>query len=147
VGAYYNFIAFISAFLLVKLAKTLGPKLVHSCCLIAAGLGLFAIGYIQHEVGIFVAVTGLGLCWASMMGNPYVILAGSIPPERTGIYMGIFNMFIVIPMLLQNVTMPLYYEAWLGGNPVNAIKLAGVMLVLAALATFLIKNRNAQKLY
>ncbi len=146
IGAYYNFIAFISAFLLVKLVKTLGPKLVHSCCLIAAGVGLFAIGHVQHEAGVFIAVTGLGLCWASMMGNPYVILAGSIPPERTGIYMGIFNMFIVIPMLLQNVTMPLYYESWLGGNPVNAIKLAGVMLVLAAFATFLIKTRKAKKL-
>ncbi len=142
IGAYYNFIAFASAFLLVKLSKAWGPKIVHSGCLVAAGVGLFLLTYIHNEAMVYVAVTGLGLCWASMMGNPYVILAGSIPPERTGVYMGIFNMFIVIPMLLQNVTMPLYYESWLAGSPVNAIKLAGVLLVAAAVATLLIRMRS-----
>lgn len=53
---------------------------------------------------------GIGLAWASMMGNPYLMLADSIPPERTGVYMGLFNLFIVLPMLIQIVTLPLYYE-------------------------------------
>jgi hypothetical protein len=54
--------------------------------------------------------------WASMMGNPYLMLAGSVSPERFGVYMGIFNMFIVIPMMIQIFTLPLYHEVWLGGN-------------------------------
>jgi maltose/moltooligosaccharide transporter len=77
---------------------------------------------------------GVGLGWASIMGNPYVMLARSIPPERTGVYMGIFNMFIVIPMLIQIVTLPLYYRSLLGGNPENVIRLAGVLMVCAAIA-------------
>jgi len=68
------------------------------------------------------------------MGNPYVMLANSIPQDRVGVYMGVFNMFIVIPMLIQNVTLPLYYNALLGGNPTNVILLAGAMLGCAAVA-------------
>jgi maltose/moltooligosaccharide transporter len=68
------------------------------------------------------------------MGNPYIILAKSIPAERTGVYMGIFNMFIVVPMLVQIATLPLYYKSLLAGNPENVIRLAGGMLILAALA-------------
>jgi maltose/moltooligosaccharide transporter len=89
---------------------------------------------------------GMGLSWASMMGNPYIILAGSIPPKQTGVYMGIFNMFIVIPMLLQNLTMPLYYESWLDNNPINAMKLAGVMLILGAICTMFIKTNSSKEI-
>ena len=60
------------------------------------------------------------------MGNPYIILANSIPPERTGVYMGIFNMMIVIPMILIAVTLPFYYEPLLNGDPRNVLRLAGV---------------------
>ena len=85
---------------------------------------------------------GMGLSWASMMGNPYIMLAGSIPAERTGVYMGIFNMFIVIPMLLETFTLPLYYKSWLDNNPVNAIKLAGTLLILAAVSVSFIRVRK-----
>jgi maltose/moltooligosaccharide transporter len=82
---------------------------------------------------------GVGLGWASIMGNPYVMLARSIPPERTGVYMGIFNMMIVIPMLIQSVTLPWMYRSFLGGDPGNVLRLAGVLLILAALATLRVK--------
>jgi len=74
-----------------------------------------------------------------MMGNPYVMLASSIPPERTGVYMGIFNMFIVIPMLIQGLTLPLLYKSVLGSDPRNVLVLAGVLMILAALATLRVK--------
>ncbi|MCW8809001.1 MAG: MFS transporter, partial [Rhodanobacter sp.] len=70
--------------------------------------------------------------WASMMGNPYAMLAGCIPAERAGVYMGIFNGFIVLPMLLQIITIPLLYHRVLGDNPENVIRLAGLGLVIAA---------------
>ena len=73
------------------------------------------------------------------MGNPYVMLARSIPAERTGVYMGIFNMFIVIPMLIQGLTLPLIYRPLLGGDPRNVLVLAGCLLLLAALATLRVK--------
>ena len=69
------------------------------------------------------------------MGNTYVMLAAAIPPARNGVYMGIFNMFIVIPMLVETLTMPLIYRPLLGGDPRNAIMLGGALMILGALAT------------
>ena len=89
-------------------------------------------------------MVGIGLAWASIMGNPYILLAGCIPPERAGVYMGIFNMFIVIPMLIQMLTLPLYYDALLGGNPDNVIRLAGVLLLCAAAAVLMIDTKNTK---
>jgi len=145
IGAFYNFTAFISAFGLAWLAKRYGAKQMHAICLSLAGLGLYFLPSFRNSALVFIPMIGMGLSWASMMGNPYVILAGCIPKERTGVYMGVFNMFIVIPMLLQNVTMPLYYESWLGGNPVNAIKLAGALLILSAVSVFFINNKTGNK--
>jgi maltose/moltooligosaccharide transporter len=134
IGAFYNFIAFVAAFALVPLVRRLGPKRVHFACLALAGLAMLAIPQVHETSALFVLMIGLGLAWGSIMGNPYVMLAGSIPPERTGIYMGIFNLFIVIPMMIQIFTLPLYYEALLGGRPENVIRLAGALLICAAVA-------------
>ena len=139
IGAFYNLIAFISAFILVYFAKKFGAKLIHACCLALAGISLFYLPSISEARMVFIPMIGVGLCWASMMGNTYVMLAGVIPAKRTGVYMGIFNLFIVIPMLIQTFTVPMYYESWLGNNPVNAIKLAGILLLLAAGSVFVIK--------
>jgi maltose/moltooligosaccharide transporter len=78
------------------------------------------------------------------MGNPYVMLASSIPAKRVGVYMGIFNMFIVIPMIIQILTLPLYYKTLLHGNPENVIRLAGVLMICAAVATLFVKLHKAQ---
>ncbi len=139
-GAFYNGVAFVSAFGLAWLAKRYGPKYIHMTCLFLAGIGLLAIPNIHDKNLLFIPMIGMGLSWASMMGNPYIMLAGSIPPERTGVYMGIFNMFIVIPMLLETFTIPLYYESWLNNNPVNAINLAGVLLILAAFSVIFVRT-------
>jgi maltose/moltooligosaccharide transporter len=139
IGAFYNFIAFLAAFALVPLARRHGPHVVHSVCLLLAGAGMLAIPHIHTPVLLLVPMVGIGLAWASIMGNPYVILASSLPPERTGVYMGIFNMFIVIPMIIQIFTLPLYYHSWLNGNPENVIRLAGALLVCAAFAMRLVR--------
>ena len=145
VGGFYNFIAFIGAFALVPFTKRFGPKVMHSFCLTLAGIGMICIPLIRSEALLFVPMIGVGLAWASMMGNPYIMLAGSIPPERTGVYMGIFNMFIVIPMMIQIFTLPLYYKSWLHGNPENVIRLAGVLLICAAVAVLFVKiTRSSQ---
>ena len=94
---------------------------------------------ITHRAWLFVPMIGVGLAWASIMGNPYVMLAGCIPPERVGVYMGIFNMFIVIPMMIQIFTLPLFYVAWLGGRPENVIRLAGGLLICAAVAVLFVR--------
>jgi len=88
-----------------------------------------------REPVLFAATLGIGIGWAGMMGNTYVMLADAIPPQRTGVYMGIFNMFIVIPMLIETLTMPLIYRPMLGGDPRHALMLGAVLMILGALAT------------
>jgi maltose/moltooligosaccharide transporter len=144
VGAFYNFIAFGAAFALVPFTRRYGPKVMHSICLALAGAGMLAIPAIHGQALLFIPMVGVGLAWASIMGNPYIMLAGSIPPERTGLYMGIFNMFIVIPMIIQIFTLPLYYRSWLGGQPENVIMLAGALMLCAALAVLRVKVKSPQ---
>jgi maltose/moltooligosaccharide transporter len=136
IGALYNFVAFVAAFALVPLTRRLSARLIHSGCMVAAGTAMAAIPHIGSEAGLMVAMIGVGLGWASLMGSPYIMLADAIPPERTGIYMGIFNMFIVIPMLVQSFLLPLLYEPVLGGDPRNVLSLCGLLMLMAAIATW-----------
>lgn len=144
IGGFYNFVAFLAAFAMVPFTRRFGPKRVHALCLVLAGIGLWAIPEIQNRWLLLVPMLGVGLAWASIMGNPYVLLAGSIPPERAGVYMGIFNMFIVIPMLIQMLTLPLIYRSLLGGQPDNVIRLAGALLVCAAIAVLRVQTAAAK---
>jgi maltose/moltooligosaccharide transporter len=139
IGGFYNFVAFIAAFAMVPFTRRFGAKTMHCICLVLAAAGMWAIPSIQDKWLLFVPMIGVGLAWASIMGNPYVLLASSIPPERAGVYMGIFNMFIVIPMIIQMLTLPLYYKSLLGGSPDNVIRLAGTLLALAAIAVLFVK--------
>ncbi len=139
VGGFYNAIAFVAALAMVPFTRKYGAGRMHALCLTAAGVAMISIPQIQTQAMLFVPMLGIGLAWASMMGNPYVMLASSIPPERTGVYMGIFNMFIVIPMLIQGVTLPLIYKNLLGSEPRHVLILAGVLMILAALATLRVK--------
>ncbi len=138
-GGFYNFIAFVAAFAMVPFTRRIGARPVHAFAVACSGLSMIALTQMQSVPLMFLAMIGIGLGWASLMGNPYVMLAGAIPPERNGVYMGIFNMFIVIPMLIQTLTLPLIYEPLLGGKPANVLVLAGCMMVLAAVATMAVK--------
>lgn len=138
-GAFYNLVACVAAFGMVPFTRRHGAKRMHALCLVLAGAGMIAIPSLHDRWWLFVPMIGVGLGWGSIMGNPYVMLARSIPPARTGVYMGIFNMFIVIPMLIQGFTLPWYYHSLLGGDPRNVIVLAGVLLLAAAAATMFVR--------
>ena len=84
-------------------------------------------------------MTGFGVAWASMMGVPYLMVVNDIPKERYGVYMGIINMMIVIPMILQTTTFGFILNHFLGNDPGKAISFGGVLLLIACLATLLIK--------
>ncbi|MBN91689.1 MAG: MFS transporter [Erythrobacteraceae bacterium] len=137
-GALYNFIAFLGALLLIPIVRKLGARLVHAICLTASGAAMLLIPGVETPAALFVLMLGIGIGWAGMMGNTYVMLADVIPPERNGIYMGIFNMFIVIPMLIQTLTMPLFYEPLLGSDPRNVLLLGGVLMLVGAVATMFV---------
>ncbi len=145
VGAFYNFIAFLAAFAMVPITRRIGAKWMHSIALVAASAAMLWIPSIDSRALLFVPMIGIGIAWGSMMGNPYVMLSDSIPKDRVGVYMGVFNMFIVIPMLIQNVTLPFFYESWLGGNPANVIRLAGAMLGCAAVACAFVQVKKSSE--
>lgn len=137
-GAVYNAIAFVAALSLIPVVRRLGARRVHAVCLAASGAAMLTIPATGSFTLLMFVMVGIGLGWAGMMGNTYVMLADSIPPARTGVYMGVFNIFIVVPMLVETVTMPLIYRPLLGGDPRNALILAGVLMLLGAVATLLV---------
>ena len=134
-GVLYNAIAFVGALALIPVVRRIGARWSHVVCLTASGIAMIAIGQIGSAEAMFVPMIGIGLGWAGMMGNTYVMLANAIPPARNGIYMGIFNMFIVIPMLIETLTIPLIYRPLLAGDPRHALALAGSLMLAGALAT------------
>ena len=143
IGSFYNFVAFLAAFAMVPIARKYGARPLHAACLSLSGMAMLAIPHFVNEAALFPPMVGIGLGWASMMGNPYIMLANAIPPARTGIYMGIFNMFIVIPMLIESVTMWLIYRPVLGSDPRNVLVLAGGLMLAAAAATMLVRSGKA----
>jgi len=143
-GAFYNFIAFLGALVLIPVVKRFGARHVHAVCLAASGAAMLLIPGASTPAALFVLMLGIGIGWAGMMGNTYVMLADCIPPQRNGIYMGIFNLFIVIPMLIQTLTMPLIYRPLLGGDPRHVLMLGGVLMLAGALATLLVDAGHRQ---
>ncbi len=139
VNGWYNIVTFLSAFALVYFVKKYSAKTVHFLCLVAAAIGLLIFPFIENKYLLFPAITGFGIGWASMMGIPYLLVVGSIPKERYGVYMGIINMMIVIPMIIQNLTFGYVLRNFLNNNASYAVTFAGVLLILASLATLRIK--------
>lgn len=135
VNTWYNIVTFLSAFILIRFAKKYSPKHVHMVCLLLAGIGFLAFPQISNKHLLFVAITGFGIGWASMMGIPYLMVVSQIPKERYGVYMGIINMMIVVPMLLQTSTFGFVLRNFLDNDPRKAIFFAGVLLILASIAT------------
>jgi len=140
VNGWYNVATFLSAFGLVWLAKKYSPKWVHAFCLLMAAIGLLTFPHIENKYLLFAPMTGFGIAWASMMGVPYLMVVGNIPKERYGVYMGIINMMIVIPMILQTTTFGFILKHFLNDDPGKAISFAGIFLLIACAATMLIKT-------
>jgi maltose/moltooligosaccharide transporter len=139
-GAFYNAIAFIMALAMIPVARKLGASKLHAVALILAGIGMIVFPLSDNQVLMWVMMALMGLGWGSIMGNPYIVLANAIPPERTGVYMGIFNMMICAPMLLYAATMTLMYKPMLGGDPRNVMIFGGFCMLAAAIAVFRIRD-------
>jgi len=140
VNGFYNIVTFLSAFALVGMARKFSAKYVHVTCLVMAAISLFIIPTIENKYFLFAPMIGFGIAWASMMGVPYIMVVSSIPKERYGVYMGIVNMMIVVPMILQTLSFGYVYKHLLGSNPGNVMTFAGMLLFLAALAMLRIKQ-------
>ena len=143
VNGWYNIVTFLCAFGLVYFAKKYSPKMVHFACLLLAATGFLIFPHIENKYLLFPAITGFGIGWASMMGIPYLMVVNNIPKERYGVYMGIINMMIVIPMFIQTITFGYIMKHFLHNDPRLAITFAGVLLVLAAVFTLSISTKKA----
>src|SRR4030095_8095590 len=99
----YSLVCFFFSFALPFIAQKLGRKTTHSLCLLAGAAGLLSVGLIHNQWLLLLSMTGVGIAWASILSMPYAVLAGSLPPEETGVYMGIFNFFIVIPEIFASL--------------------------------------------
>jgi maltose/moltooligosaccharide transporter len=133
-NAGYNFVTMVSALFLVGLASRIGAKRVHAVALGLAAVSLVWLSQIGNQYVALVPMIGLGIFWASAVGIPYLMVASMVPAKRTGVYMGILNMMIVVPMLIQTVTFGWIFDHWLDNSGANAIRLAGVLLGIGAVA-------------
>jgi maltose/moltooligosaccharide transporter len=144
VNGWYNIVTFLCAFGLVYFARKYSPKMVHFTCLILAAVGFLIFPHIENKYLLFPAITGFGIGWASMMGIPYLMVINNIPKERYGVYMGIINMMIVIPMFIQTITFGYVLKNFLNNDPRLAISFAGVLLLISAGCTLLINTKKEE---
>jgi maltose/moltooligosaccharide transporter len=133
-NAAYNFVTMVSALLLVGLAARIGAKRVHAVALGLAAGALIWLAQIDNQYLALVPMIGVGIFWASAVGIPYLMVASMVPAKRTGVYMGILNMMIVVPMLIQTVTFGWIFTHLLDGKGSNAMTLAGVLMAIGAVA-------------
>lgn len=142
----YNFVAMIYALLLPVIARSIGRKATHAVSLIAGGIGLISIYFIKDPAMLGYSMVGVGLAWASILSMPYVILSGSIPAGKLGIYMGIFNFFITLPQIVNGL-----FGGWIvhhlyGGRPIYAIVLAGFFMICAAISVLFVYDAGEFKI-
>ena len=131
-GAYNGFAA-LAALLIPLMVRALGLRWSHLVNLWLGGLGLISLMFIKDPTWLLLSMVGVGFAWASILSLPYALLSDSVPAAKMGIYMGLFNFFIVIPQLVAASALGFALRAWLGGNPMHVLVLGGVSLFIAGL--------------
>ncbi len=144
--AYYSVITFLFALVLPRIADALGRKATHSLCLLCGALGLISVGWIQDKNMLYVSMTGVGIAWASILSMPYAMLSGHLPKAKVGIYMGIFNFFIVMPEIIASLGFGWLMRHVLQNDRLLAVQLGGGLMILAAVICYVwIKNNQQQE--
>lgn len=138
----YNGFAALFAFTLPYIAKVTSRKTTHMICLVAGGLSLISIYFIHSPNLLILSMVGVGLAWASILSMPYAILACALPSNKMGLYMGIFNFFIVIPQVLAASILGFFTRTLFDGEAVYTLVLGGCSMILAAVLTLFVKDNN-----
>ena len=136
----YNAVSAVFAFFLPAIALKIGRKSTHILSLFIGALGMLSIYIMPNEYWLLLSMFAIGIGWASILAMPYAILAGSIPPKKMGVYMGIFNFFIVIPQIVNALVGGLMVKYLYGGNPIYALVTSGIAFLIAAILTFRIDD-------
>jgi maltose/moltooligosaccharide transporter len=130
--AVYSIVCFVIAFALPKIAAATSRKSVHAFSLVCGGLGLLSVFFIQDKYVLLLTMVGVGIAWASILSMPYAILSGALPAHRMGVYMGVFNFFIVIPEIIASLTFKPLVKYVFNNNPLYVVMLGGASLLVAA---------------
>jgi maltose/moltooligosaccharide transporter len=125
------------ALVLPSIADKLGRKLTHSLCLLCGALGLISVSWVQNKYMLYGCMTGVGIAWASILSMPYAMLSGVLPKDKVGIYMGIFNFFIVLPEIIASLGFGWLMKNVLHNDRLLAVEVGGVLMILAAIVCYL----------
>ncbi len=142
--AVYNGFAAVMAFLLVWIAGKTSRKMVHAISLVCGGIGLLSFYVIKDPTLLLVPELGIGLAWASILAMPYAILTGSLPADKMGVYMGIFNFFIVIPQITAAAILGFFVKHLFGDEAIYALLLGGVSLLISALLVMKVEDAEGR---
>ncbi|MBT8180942.1 MAG: MFS transporter [Eudoraea sp.] len=140
----YNIATVVVALALVPLTMKYGGKKIYAASLLGTGLALMTIPYITDPIYVLFPMVFFGIGWAAMMGIPYTMVSKIVPQDRRGVYMGILNMMIVIPMGIETLTFGSIFKFFLGGNAVNAMLFGGTFFIIAAILAMRL-NVSAEK--
>jgi maltose/moltooligosaccharide transporter len=138
----YNGVSFVTAFLLPILAKYIGKRRTHLICLIIGGIGLALMIFIKTPTMLLVPMLGVGLAWSSTLTMPYAILAGALPPNKMGFYMGVFNFFIVIPQILAAAILGFFVRNIFNNQSIYALVVGGISMIVAGLLCNIVKDTD-----
>ena len=136
----YNGVSALYALCLPAIARATSRKLAHSFSLIAGGVGLISIFFVQNPNMLIISMVGIGLAWASILAMPYAILSGSIPAKKMGVYMGIFNFFITFPQIINGFFGGWIVKSLFGGQAIYALVLAGIFMLCAAISVIYVQD-------
>ena len=143
--SFYNVVAFVFALIIPIIAASLGRKVTHSLCLLCGAVGLLTVGMVTQKFNLYFCMVGVGIAWSSILSMPYAMLAGSLPEDKIGVYMGIFNFFIVLPEIIASLFFGWIMEHWLDNNRMLAVQIGGGLMILAALLCYFIVDEKTNE--
>lgn len=138
----YNGIAALAAIMLPWVARKTSRKMTHMIALVIGGIGLISIYFISNPSMLWLSMVGVGIAWASILSMPYAILSGSIPADKMGYYMGVFNFFIVIPQILAASVLGFILTSFFGGQTILILVLGGVSMILSGILCLRVEDKG-----
>jgi maltose/moltooligosaccharide transporter len=138
----YNGVAALAALTLPFLAKHTSRRMTHLICLFCGGIGLISIYFISEPAMLWLPMIGVGIAWASILSIPYAMLSGSLPAEKMGYYMGVFNFFIVIPQIVAATILGFMLNKFFNGQPIYILVAGGVSMIIAGLLNLRVHDQD-----
>jgi maltose/moltooligosaccharide transporter len=140
----YNGVSALAAFLLPMLAAKIGRRYTHMISLIIGGIGLVALFFIKDKQLLLAPMALVGLAWASTLTMPYAILAGALPPNKMGFYMGVFNFFIVIPQIVAAAILGFFVKNVFNSESIYALVVGGISMIIAGFLNFIVREKEEE---